>query len=100
MATATKKASVSSPLAGKSPRRPSRSVPLRPDLDLVETVFRFLASLKLAVFSFSALAASLAFATCWLESGYGTATAQDFVYKAPGSPSCWLFWRSTSSVQP
>jgi ResB-like family len=51
-------------------------------MHVIEAVYGFLASLKLAVFTISALAASLAFAT-WLESTYGTATSQDFVYKAP-----------------
>ena len=37
--------------------------------------------LKLAVFSLSSLAASLAFAT-WFESSYGTTAAQDYVYKS------------------
>jgi hypothetical protein len=50
-------------------------------LNLIDALYRFLASLKLAVFSLSSLALSLAFAT-WLESSYGTATAQDFVYKS------------------
>jgi hypothetical protein len=51
-------------------------------LNLIDALYRFLASLKLAVFSLSSLALSLAFAT-WLESSYGTATAQDYVYRSP-----------------
>ena len=47
----------------------------------IDTVYRFLASLKLAVFSLSSLAASLAFAT-WFQSSYGTTAAQDYVYKS------------------
>lgn len=85
MATATKKASAPSPSSGKSGKasgRPPESVSFVDRfLNAVEAVYRFLASLKLAVITISSLAASLAFAT-WLESSYGTAAAQDLVYKA------------------
>jgi len=47
----------------------------------IDAVYRFLASLKLAVLSISTLAASLAFAT-WFESRYGTSAAQDYVYRS------------------
>ena len=50
-------------------------------LGAIDAVYRFLASLKLAVISISSLAASLAFAT-WFESSYGTSAAQDYVYKS------------------
>jgi hypothetical protein len=50
-------------------------------LGAIDAVYRFLASLKLAVLSLSALAASLAFAT-WFESRYGTSAAQDYVYRS------------------
>jgi hypothetical protein len=49
-------------------------------LNAIDAIYRFLASLKLAVFSLSSLAASLAFATV-MESSYGTAAAQDYVYR-------------------
>ncbi len=47
----------------------------------IDALYRFLASLKLAVISLSSLAASLAFAT-WLESRYGTSAAQELVYQS------------------
>lgn len=50
-------------------------------LGAVDAVYRFLASLKLAVISLGALAASLAFAT-WFESTYGTTAVQDYVYQS------------------
>ena len=80
MATATKKAPV--PVPGRSPKAaaPPTSFLDRP-LRGIDAVYRFLASLKLAVFSLSSLAASLAFAT-WFESSYGTTAAQDYVYKS------------------
>jgi ResB-like family len=80
MAIATKKAPVAVP--GRSPKAaaPPTSLLDRP-LRGIDAVYRFLASLKLAVFSLSSLAASLAFAT-WFESSYGTTAAQDYVYKS------------------
>ena len=80
MATATKKAPA--PVPGRSPKgaAPPTSFLDRP-LRGIDAVYRFLASLKLAVFSLSSLAASLAFAT-WFESSYGTTAAQDYVYKS------------------
>ena len=80
MATATKKAPA--PVAGRSPKAaaPPTSFLDQP-LRGIDAVYRFLASLKLAVFSLSSLAASLAFAT-WFESSYGTTAAQDYVYKS------------------
>ena len=47
----------------------------------IDAVYRFLASLKLAVISLSSLAAALAYAT-FFESSYGTAAAQDYVYQS------------------
>jgi hypothetical protein len=47
----------------------------------IDALYRFLASLKLAVISLSSLAASLAFAT-WFESNYGTTAVQDYVYRS------------------
>jgi hypothetical protein len=81
MATATKKASASFP-SRKSSRSGPSAAPLGESIfEVIEVIYRFLASLKLAVISISSLAVSLAFAT-WLESSYGTATSQDFVYKS------------------
>ncbi len=82
MAIATKKAVVPPSRPGGSPEA---EIPAASGLDWflrgVDAVYRFLASLKLAVCSLSALAASLAFAT-WFESNYGTTAAQDYVYKS------------------
>lgn len=82
MATATKKVSSSNPPPAKTPNRPPQTATFFDRIfNVVEGVYRFLASLKLAVITLSSLAASLAFAT-WLESSYGTTTAQDFVYRS------------------
>jgi len=82
MATATKKARVPAPVPGRSSKA---AAPPTSFLDrllrCIDAVYRFLASLKLAVFSLSALAASLASAT-WFESSYGTTAAQDYFYKS------------------
>lgn len=48
-----------------------------------DTIYRFLASLKLAVFSLLSLAAVLAFGT-FFESTYGTAAVQEYVYQSKG----------------
>ncbi len=46
-------------------------------------IYRFLASLKLAVISISTLAATLAYAT-FFESKYGGVAAQEWIYRSPG----------------
>jgi hypothetical protein len=81
MATATKKASAASHASERraQPEAPSLSL-LDRLVNGVDAVYRFLASVKLAVFSLSTLAASLAFATI-MESSYGIAAAQDYVYR-------------------
>jgi hypothetical protein len=83
MATATKKAAVPPPSPGGSPGSQAGTSPSLLDrvFPIVDAIYRFLASLKLAVISLSALAASLAFAT-WFESNYGTSAAQDYVYRS------------------
>ena len=82
MAIATKKVATPASVPGKSSRWTAPPTSLLDRLLLViDAVYRFLASLKLAVFSLSSLAASLAFAT-WFESNYGTTAAQDYVYKS------------------
>ncbi len=48
-----------------------------------DAIYRFLASLKLAVISISTLAAYLAYATVF-ESQYGGAAAQERIYRSPG----------------
>src|SRR5579871_4715603 len=57
---------------------PSAPWPLR----AVMAVYRFLASLKLAVFSILSLAASLAYATCYVEKFYGTVAVNEWVYES------------------
>jgi ResB-like family len=47
----------------------------------VDAIYRFLASLKLAVCSIATLATSLAVAT-FIESGYGAGASQEYVYRA------------------
>ena len=49
----------------------------------VDAIYRFLASLKLAVISISFLAGTLAYATVF-ESKYGGAAAQEWIYRSPG----------------
>ena len=75
MATATKKP------PGPSPSTPGTGRTGGGVLGLIDGIYKFLASLKLAVLSLSGLAAALAFAT-WFESSYGTRAAQSFVYKS------------------
>lgn len=83
MATATKQVPPPPPAPGRSSK--SAAAPGLSILDRllrgVDAIYRFLASLKLAVISLSALAASLAFAT-WFESNYGTSAVQDYVYQS------------------
>src|SRR4051794_10825550 len=56
---------------------PSAPAPLR----AVMAVYRFLASLKLAVLSLSSLALSLAYAT-WFEKHYGATAVQECIYES------------------
>ena len=48
-----------------------------------DAIYRFLASLKLAVFSLATLAAVLAYAT-FFESWYGAAAVQEWIYRTRG----------------
>jgi ResB-like family len=50
---------------------------------MIDMIYRFLASLKLAVLSITTLAATLAYAT-FFESWYGAGAAQQYVYRSPG----------------
>src|SRR6185312_10629352 len=52
-------------------------------LKVFDAIYRFLASLKLAVISLSTLAAVLAYAT-FFESWYGASAAQEWIYRSPG----------------
>ena len=85
MAMASKQAPGSSPSpGGPAHARVERPVESRPSgglfVNAILGVYRFFASLKLAVLSLTSLAATLAFAT-WFESTYGTKAVQDYVYK-------------------
>lgn len=52
-------------------------------LGLMESIYRFLASLKLAVISLSTLATVLSYAT-YFESKHGTAAVQEWIYQSKG----------------
>jgi hypothetical protein len=86
MATAAKKSSASGP-SSKSAGSIAEAAPgMRSDpwiLRAFDATYRFLASLKLAVLSLSALAAVLAYAT-FFEKWYGTAAVQEWIYRSPG----------------
>lgn len=77
MATATKKTR----MADSSPAHQAERG--NPILHALDAIYRFLASLKLAVISLSSLAAVLAYAT-FFESWYGTAAAQEWIYRSKG----------------
>jgi hypothetical protein len=83
MASATKPLSSAS---SSSPRR-GRQAETRALADrlagAVDRIYRFLASLKLAVFSLGSLAATLAYATFY-ESWYGAAASQEHIYRSAG----------------
>lgn len=81
MATVTKKPSSAGPPPSKPPNKPE--VQVHWVLRGFDAVYRFLASLKLAVLSLSTLAATLALAT-FIESWYGTGAVQQFVYRSKG----------------
>src|SRR5438132_4746109 len=77
MATARKKSH--SPPPAPSSRPTSTPLALR----LFDATYRFLASLKLAVFSLATLAAVLAYAT-FFESWYGASAVQEWIYQTRG----------------
>ena len=83
MATATKK----NPPASNPPPRRGERAPTPSLLDRlaqgVDAVYRFLASLKLAVITLGTLAGTLAYAT-FFDSWYGTAAVREYIYRAPG----------------
>ena len=83
MATATKKfPAASSPQPGATARPLSPSVFDR-FARMIDAIYHFLASLKLAVVSISTLAATLAYAT-FFESWYGAGASQQYIYRSPG----------------
>src|SRR3954447_6495279 len=81
MATATKKASVPPASAESAPKAPAPRSSLDGLMRAIDAVYRFLASLKLAVISLCSLAAALAVGT-FFERSYGTSAAQDYVYQS------------------
>ena len=84
MATATKKISPGIVPHRRAGRNASRSPSLFDRFARgFDAIYRFLASLKLAVFSISTLAATLAYAT-FFESWYGGGAAQEYIYRSPG----------------
>jgi hypothetical protein len=85
MASATKKkpsASSSPSVASLTERAPSPALVDRFARG-VDAIYRFLASLKLAVFSIATLAATLAYAT-FFESAYGMGASQEYIYRSAG----------------
>lgn len=79
MATVTKKPSSAGPPSSKRTDEPQLHWIWRG----FDSIYRFLASLKLAVLSLSTLAATLALAT-FIEAWYGTGAVQQFVYRSKG----------------
>ncbi len=79
MATAVRKPSPSSPSPTTGSPRSAGPWILR----VFDAIYRFLASLKLAVLSLTALAATLAYAT-FFESWYGASAAREWVYQGRG----------------
>lgn len=64
------------------PAEPVKPVLERSDPSLFRKIYRFLASLKLAVISLSSLALLLAYAT-FFESWYGSEASRAYVYRSP-----------------
>jgi hypothetical protein len=80
MATATKKKPASPP-PPRADREPAPSLADRLARG-VDAIYRFLASLKLAVISLSTLAGTLAYAT-FFEKWHGTAAVNETIYRGP-----------------
>src|SRR3954469_21582101 len=81
MATATKKPSSPPPSNSSAQgKEPSPSGTPGRVLRSIDAIYRFLASLKLAVFSLATLAAVLAYAT-FFESWYGPSAVQEWIYQ-------------------
>jgi hypothetical protein len=78
MATAVQQPSA--PAGGVGPNRPKSPGWIAAGFN---AIYRFLASLKLAVISIATLAAVLGYAT-FFESWYGTAAVQQWIYQSPG----------------
>ena len=82
MATATKQPPPSSsPPPARAAHTPSPSLVDR-IVNGVDALYRFLASLKLAVISLGTLVATLSYAT-FFDSWYGSVAAREYIYRAP-----------------
>ncbi len=83
MATATKKFPPASSPQPRAQERASSPSLFDRFARMIDAIYHFLASLKLAVVSISTLAATLAYAT-FFESWYGAGAAQQYIYRSPG----------------
>ena len=85
MATAIKKSVSASAPESRATQGAFSSSPSLVDrlARMVDGIYRFFASLKLAVLSISSLAATLAYAT-FFESWYGAGAAQQYIYRSAG----------------
>ncbi|MFI5456781.1 MAG: cytochrome c biogenesis protein ResB [Isosphaerales bacterium] len=83
MATATKKVPPVSPPPKRSQERVASPSLFDRFARALDVIYRFLASLKLAVFSLGALVATLAYAT-FFESWYGGGASQEWIYRSTG----------------
>ncbi len=83
MATATKK----KPPASSPPPRRAEHPPTRSLVDRfvngIDAIYRFLASVKLAVITLGTLVVTLAYATVF-DSEYGSGAAGEYIYRSPG----------------
>ncbi len=82
MATATKKPTPPPPPPKKTRDASQDERPKGPIVRAFDAVYRFLASLKLAVISLTTLALVLSYAT-FFESWYGTSAVQQYIYQSP-----------------
>jgi hypothetical protein len=82
MATATKKIPPTSPTPPPRPERTPTPALVDRMVAGLERIYRFLASLKLAVFSIATLAATLALGT-FVEKWYGRAAVNEYIYRGP-----------------
>lgn len=82
MATATKKSQQGTPVPPKPPASGGKGqgVPPTGILKVVDSIYRFLASVKLAVIVLALLAGVLSYATFY-ESRFGTAAVNEYIYR-------------------
>jgi hypothetical protein len=82
MATATKKIPPTSPTPPSRAERTPTPALVDRLVRAVDAIYRFLASVKLAVISIGAVAATLAYAT-FFETWYGRAAVNEYIYRGP-----------------